>query len=468
MAEVDTSSYPRPAAPVNALDTVAKLGGLQQQKQQIESGALGIDKQKLDLYNQHFQIMNSELANLANDPNTTKQEVLTRMHRIGDMFNMPKPVRAQMEAEFANAPDSPLGKDGAGNPILSRTLDMVIKRGMDIQQKVNAQYGANGTVADGATATPAKTYLRGGPVPSGAPIAVQAPPTQVEYDTNGKPVFRGSQNPQLPPNSLPVQGGFPGQYQQGGSTAPIVPHVVKTLPITQSQQPVTSPVGPRGGSAGFAPGVAEAAKETGAASGAQLAQERAASANFQRDVFPLAQAIPALQSLGTKGTGPGTETLNHIKSFILSNVPGVTEKNFEGLSDVATYDKAKKYLTDFVNQTGNSGTNDKLAAAFAGNPSVSISNAAAVDVAKSALALRRMKQAAYMEFESKNLPDDQFSKHFAKRINEIDPRAFGVDMMTPEAKAKLKTQLSKNKIEAERFEKSLELAHNLGFITPSK
>jgi len=52
MAEVDTSSYARPGAPVNALDQMQKYGNLQQQKQQIESGALTIDKQKLDLVNQ--------------------------------------------------------------------------------------------------------------------------------------------------------------------------------------------------------------------------------------------------------------------------------------------------------------------------------------------------------------------------------------------------------------------------------
>ena len=121
------------------------------------------------------------------------------------------------------------------------------------------------------------------------------------------------------------------------------------------------------------------------------------AARYQRDIFPLKEAIPALERLGTKGTGPGTETINNIKSFVLSNVPGVKESDFNGT--VGDYDKAKKYLTDFVNQTGSTGTNDKLAAAFAGNPSVHISNAAAQDVAKSALALRRMQQAQIIEFE---------------------------------------------------------------------
>src|SRR5262249_38844427 len=132
--------------------------------------------------------------------------------------------------------------------------------------------------------------------------------------------------------------------------------------------------------------------------------------------------------LGSKGTGPGTETTNHLKSFLITNVPGVSQSSFNGT--VEDYDKAKKYLTDFVNQNGNTGTNDKLAAAFAGNPSVGISNAAAVDVAKSALALRRMKQAQLVEFEKSGLPDSEFAKWASRWQINHDPRAFGFDMMT--------------------------------------
>jgi hypothetical protein len=223
---------------------------------------------------------------------------------------------------------------------------------------------------------------------------------------------------------------------------------------------------------GLPPGTSEAMK----ASGEQLAQERVRGGSFQRDVFPLMKALPALETLGTKGTGPGTETLNQVKSFLLSNVPGITE---EKLSSVKNFDEAKKYLTDFVNQTGNSGTNDKLAAAFAGNPSVHISNAAAVDVAKSALALRRMQHARYLAFEQSGLPESEFARWNATnavinpqvpgqpRTNyQLDPRAFGVDMMSYESRQKLKAELNKNAAEKAAFDASVKLAQDSGFITP--
>ena len=87
-----------------------------------------------------------------------------------------------------------------------------------------------------------------------------------------------------------------------------------------------------------------------------------------------------------------------------------------------------------------------------------ISNAAAVDVAKAAKALSRMQQATLLEFEKSGKRPDQFSQWVAKRNNELDPRAFGVDMMKPEAKARLRQQLDRNPVEAKRFEKSLQIA----------
>jgi hypothetical protein len=298
------------------------------------------------------------------------------------------------------------------------------------------------------------------------PVTTQETQDNPNLPNYGQPRYTAPSNGPLVAPPQPNLGPLP----VGSRTLP--DGSVQTVGPNQAPLPVQSPTPAQsvaqrfpGGAAGLPPGAAEAENIAGGASGTQLAQARAQAANYQRDVFPLMQAIPALEKLGTKGTGPGTETINHLKSFVLSTVPGINEKD-PVFNSVPTYDKAKKYLTDFVNQTGNSGTNDKLAAAFAGNPSVGISNAAAVDVAKSALALRRMQQAQIQTFERLGLPASQFSSWTAKQNNELDPRAFGVDMMSPEAKAKLSEQLRKNKTERDRFERSLEIAHSLQFVTP--
>lgn len=220
--------------------------------------------------------------------------------------------------------------------------------------------------------------------------------------------------------------------------------------VPSTGQPVVVPQGTaniraaQGGGATFEPppGVRGAAEATGVGSGAELNSARVHGLNYRQQVFPLEQAIPALEKLGKTGTGPGTEEFNHLKSFLQSaGIPGLD------VEKIKNFDEAKKYLTDFVNQNGNSGTNDKLAAAFAGNPSVGVSNAAAVDVAKAALSLRRMKQAQLVAFEKSGLPESDYTKFASKWNVSADPRAFGFDLMSPAQRKSLIEGLPKGKRE---------------------
>lgn len=434
MAEVDTSSYKLPVVP-SPLDTVGKL-------QTLQSNDLGIQKQKLDQANQALGYMTRAMASIG--PDGTKEDYAAVGQNAVKMGLVPAPM-LDTYIQRLNAAKSP--KD---------FFNEVMAAAATHSEVINWHLGQPGYINNGQTIQPVRTPLKAGagaPVSTGLPVQQQIPPTAgavvPEGPNAGQPTYVGPQAPVAAPGAVTAPPGLP--------VVPLPRPDVRVgppaLPKDQGKLPVT----------GLPPGVAEAEVAAGAPSGSALAQARIAGNNFQREVFPLAKAIPGLEALGTKGTGPGTDALNNIKSFLLSNLPGVTEKD---LADVKTYDQVKKYLTDFVNQTGTTGTNDKLAAAFAGNPSVGISNAAAQDVAKAALALRRMQHAQYLEFENSKLPASQFSKWMARRGTEIDPRAFGVDMMNDEAKAKLKEQLGKNKVERERFEASLKLAHDLGFIKP--
>lgn len=206
------------------------------------------------------------------------------------------------------------------------------------------------------------------------------------------------------------------------------------------------------------PGVGEGQTATGLQSGQQLAADRGTAANYRREVFPLEQAIPALENLGKTGTGPGTEQFNQIKSFLQSSGAG----SILGIdtTKIKNFDEAKKYLTDWVMATGSTGTNDKLAAAFSSNANTGISNAAASDVAKSALALRRMKQAQTAEFANTGLPDSDYTKWASTWNIAQDPRAYGVDMMGPEQKQRLLANLNKkgNETDKARFLASLRIA----------
>lgn len=487
MAEIDTSSYPKPVQS-NFLDTAAKFQGLAQGGVNLERSNIALGQDKVKQVNDQFQLMNAELATLANDPKVTKEQAASRLTTLAKTFGFKPEVTQHMLNELQTAPDV---------PTFAKTA---ILRGQDTISKFNSIYGTVQYPSNGQQVQPVAASPMTGVRPIAAPFQVQPPPTTETVDTsptlpNGQPNpnygsrrLIGPQPSTAPAGVSPLPGGLP-------VADPDAPRPVKTqriLPVGKGNlindgqvtgvdvQDVPTPNQkvsnrfPGGPPTALPPGVAEAATNAGAAAGQQLASERTKAASFQRDIFPLAQAIPALEKLGTKGTGPGTETVNNIKSFVLSNIPGVKETDF-GFGTVKDFDKAKKYLTDFVNQNGNSGTNDKLAAAFAGNPSVGISNAAAVDVAKSALALRRMQQSKYLAYEDSGLPADQASKFFANgqiklddgrtlSVGQLDPRAFGIDNMTDKAKKVLLDELNKNPREKDLFDKSLEIAKKHGYL----
>jgi hypothetical protein len=252
-----------------------------------------------------------------------------------------------------------------------------------------------------------------------------------------------------------------GAIQTMGAGAAATPVTGTPSPITNAPtvQPLATTVGAGTRPVGLPPGTGESSAALKVASGQQYASDLLASNNYKRSIYPLQQAIPALEALGKTGTGPGTEQINSIKSFFQSmGLPGFDADK------ITNFNLAQKYLTDYVNQTGNTGTNDKLAAAFAGNPSTKIANAAALDVAKSAYALRAMDEAKVRTFQTTGLPDEQYSRWVNNVWNKtVDPRAFGIPYMSPQVKDILDKQLTKEGPQARaNFMSSLGIAHNVG------
>lgn len=194
-----------------------------------------------------------------------------------------------------------------------------------------------------------------------------------------------------------------------------------------TKQPLTTAIRAGAQPTGLSPKETATQQQTGSGAGSAINDARLRNVNYPQEVFGLEQAIPALEKLGKTGTGPGTEELNHVKSFLQSaGIPGLD------VDKIKNFDEAQKYLTDYARQNGDSGTNDKLAASFKANPSVGISNAAATQVAKSALTLRRMQQARTIAFENSGKSDEDYPKEAGKWNREHDPRAYGFDLMSPE------------------------------------
>lgn len=214
------------------------------------------------------------------------------------------------------------------------------------------------------------------------------------------------------------------------------------------------------------PGQSEAMTAAGAASGQQFAAARTAAGSFAQRTFPLMQAIPALERLGTKGGGPPADTVNQVKSFIQSlgagKIAGIDPEN------VKDFDEANKYLLNYAQQRGaafGAETNDKLAAAIASNPNTHMSNLAAQDVAKSALAIERMTQAQTLEFSRQGGTPDQFADWSLKWSPNQDARAFALDVMSPDARKKLLGSLKPGTPEYKKFTDSLAIAEANGLVT---
>ena len=340
---------------------------------------------------------------------------------------------------------------------------------LDNIQQIQALRGGNMEVDDGLTKRQFRqdTYSgnltpRGGPgaaVPTYPTRASMVTPVTGPPDASGAPSTMpagayGEQMGVLPPGAYTqyrrggsAASGAPGTPHADGNPAPpplgsggsLNPYMARTSVggsvRTDAQGRVLSGQAPAAVAqpstmtVGLPPGQGEAARVSGTGSAEMLNRDRTSAANFASDTTPLATAIPLLEKLGPTGTGPATEKLNGLKSLAISlGVPGAGAMT----DSVKAYDEVKKYLTQSALR-GDTATNDKLAATFAGNPSVGISNAAATDVAKTALALRRMQHAGYL---ANALPGHEatYADRAAQWNSRQDPRAFGVDMMTPAAR----------------------------------
>jgi len=433
MAEVDTSFYPKAPAPGQFLDMAGGVVGLANAAEQNRLLQTQNKQTQLDLVKDQVGQLVNVFSGLAADPNLTADTIAAQGQRLVDLGLI---APEQLETELKAIPPNATGDD------LRKMMGNYALRALDAGQRFSAQYGSPQMVDTGNALVPTTVSPMTGIHPIGAPIQKTLSPTELATPTTigttsaGQPI-QGTLGQYLEKAQVNPLTGLPGQPGGGNALMPGGPGVVTALPA----------------------GDVAAMEETGRAAGQDLAAARIREAKFQQDIAPLQKAIPALEALGTTGTGPGTEQIQEIKSFLLSmGIPGLD------VDKIKDFDEARKYLTQYAQTVGDTGTNDKLAASFAGNPSVSISNAAAVDVAKTALALRKLQNAQLRAFETSGLPESQFSR-FATEFNALqDPRAYGIDMMTPEARAKLIGGLKGD--EKTKFVQSLRTAIQLGLVQP--
>ena len=458
MSNVDTSSYPKAAFPKSAIEVAKDFVGLEQAK-------TNIDRTKLELAIRNQDQLLRQLQGI--DPATANAETIRKQLQYSVKMKLITPDQYAVEA--TNIPNDPAK--------VQDYLKNKMAQAQSINDALNWQYGQMSAIQTGAGVQP--TVIRGRDqttYSAGPMIPNQLPPTTQEIGPDNKTRLRGvvstppnelnlPPNPLQRPNPLPVA---PPQMPNSGPL-PVKPGMSNNLGgnviAAEAEQPTINTFAQRFPSSqpvvAREPGAAEAEVATGRQSGEALAAARQRAMTYAQDMFPVTEALNAAKNLGTKGVGPGSESVNYLKSFILTNIPGIkdTDPEFDKIND---FDKLQKYLVQIAKTSGNTTTNDQLAASFAGNPNVKMSNASVQDVLASIKALRSLDLAKTKMWEQQNLSENQFAKWSSQWDNNIDPRAFGILDMRPEAIVKLDKSL-KGKAR-EKFNNSLKIARDIGFM----
>lgn len=484
----DFSSYPKPTQPKSLMDNLKDINTVEQQE-------LDIDKQKLNLVSQRFGYLAKGLTSLSADPNLNEDKIrkyATDMVKLGYIPN-------DMAAKFINSLPPTQGMAPAqAAAALKVPLQAAMQQAQTMQEAIQSHYGNIAQQGDNAAIYTGiqKSPMQGGEFVPKTVTPQQLPPTTPQVNNNPnspdylQPGYVGARGPAGPrPLSRAVAPSLPNDVvsdpSQGNLTARSAPvaaprglasHVTgPTGPTVQRvdlEGKETAPASfadrfdssfPNRVVTGASPGVAAAIQTVGEQSGKDYASALTRAKNFQADLYPAEAALKAIRELGPQAIGPGTDQLNDIKRALVTWLPNVDPKM---INEVSNFDQAKKYLTQVARTSGNTGTNDQLAAAFDANPNTKMSTAGVDTVLKSIIALRKMEHAQTLLAEKEGIRPDQYSKWVSKNQNVFDPRAFGFADMDRKAQEKVIKSLTPS--QRKKFEYSLEFANEAGLIEPPK
>lgn len=196
---------------------------------------------------------------------------------------------------------------------------------------------------------------------------------------------------------------------------------------------------------------------------ADLARAR----NFSSDLFPWTQALSTMERLQSQGEtfGPGSKGRQEVESFAYTLAPQIARWAGVDPNKIGDYAEVEKYLTQGLQQRASSfgtHTDMQLATAASGSPNVHITDLAGIPLIKATIALRRMEQAQTLE--NAKLGGPNYTANTAAWSANQDPRAYMIDMMSPDQIKQLQSSLKG--ADRARFNNSLRAAIASGVVTP--
>lgn len=471
MAEVDTSSYKLPQS--GMLDQATKFQQLHQGNLNLQRSDIALGQDKVKQVNDQFQLMNAELASMA-DPKAgiTKDQAAQRLLNLSKTFGFKPEVTSHMLGELQSAPDVPtFAKTG-------------MLRGQEAIAKFNSIYGTVQYPSTGQQIQPVAASPMTGVRPIASPFQIQNPPDTETVD-NSPTLPNGQPNPNYGAKRL--------VGPQAGTAPPGVSVLPGGLPIDNQPRPVQTqrmlPVG-KGNliNDGQVTGVdiqdAPATfKDRFSQSGSgglptslppmysvgQAAYEKDQQNASQKMMAakPAIQALPLMQTPGFL-SGPLTDQFTKVVAGLKST--GLIDIANENDPTAIRQDVVKK-LAQYVsnNPVGQrSDAAQTLREAASPSPNVQILPAL-IKLTKDAVALDRVEAAMPNAFKGNDY--ENYIKHKGKFPQNIDEKAFTLDL-EPEEKSKAlvdkmakqtKSKNNRERMEAEKFFKSLAIADEQGF-----
>lgn len=407
----DTSSYLKSSLPVNPLDVAGKLGSLQQQNQQIQSGAIQIDKQKLDLINTQFGLMNAELSGMIDNPNITKEQAAARLNKFANTYKLPQEARQHMMGELQAAPSVKAFSENA------------LRRGMSTQERLNQQYGTNETQQDnknvfqGVRAPAAK----GGGFTPNTQLPIQIAPGTPGYNPQNQQVFEQPAGPSgvvpVPRPRLPVE---PMPQPTTGATGPTIDRTPET-PTTFANRSAPLTAGP---SPLFGEG-----KEA-------YTKDQLASSVRAQSIKPAIQALKLMPGLAT---GPGTSQFTDLVAA--AKAWGIVDTKAENDPTVLRQELTKK-LAQYVGSSPLGQRSDaQQALAEAGSPDPKKQILPALQgLTRDAIALDRVGILKPQAFKGSDYQN--YIKHQGTFPGSIDEKALTLDMLPEKERNSLVTKMA--------------------------
>lgn len=451
MAEVDTSSYPKASLPVqkSPLEQAAQF-------QQLDSGKLTIDRQKLENTDKALGFMTRAMGSLG--PNATKDQYASVAQNAVQMGLVPPEMLQTYTQRLQAAPSS----QAFYNEFMTAAAGH--------QDQLDYHLGRPGTLDTGQTIQPVTTSQKPGfgVRSTGAPIQQQLP-VGTQVNVNGQPQFLGAQPPQVGAGAVAAPPAAPGVR------LPVARPPTVSGPSGPTQRRTDMEAGGPVGAAPLSPAdrVAQGFQAAGPPAGAppmfeegkhQLAEDQLLAAQKMTAVKPALEGLKLLPGLRS---GPGTEPFNKAVAFLKANNLISTEQEND---PTVVYQEANKYLSQYLKGRGGRSDAD-LAAAEKSSPNVGVQlNPALQNLTRTAIAQDRIEAARANAFTQGGRTDYQnYGAHRAAFPQSIDDKAFQLDLMDPDKSAKLVDQMHdkykknpKDK-DAIKFFNSLDIAKKQGF-----